>query len=517
MANPTLRQLEEEQKRIETPDVYQLPQDIQDHVRKIFPNLPSPKPMPEIPNAAPPADMSNLENPEDEGMLSQEIPDPMDEAQMEEILQNRPAQVNQATQARQQPSPNVPNRIPSANQVSDIDSIIARQNEEEDRNSLWKAGSKFAASIAGAGAGRIVKPDLSMYDDLQKKAERPLKNLQLKQELEDKKAHDDPNSELSKLTRSSLEELGMSMEGMENVSYSQIAKLYPTLAQSLQTRINAKAAVAKAQIESEAQKQKILETKQENEQERERKRLEMENDNRQKDLDRKLKQQENVISSGIKADIAAVKKGNEDFNKNIKVSNFIGSAVERMRKSKPAIAYSNASSTRQMIEAALNDKDSEGKVAKAAAAMGYFKSAQGDDSVVKSEDMKVLLGGFDATSVRDMLKKIESKLQGSPVSDIELGQMLQVIKRIEDIKKRTLNTEYVIPIEKAADKFGYDLIEMSPEFRQEVKNYEPSIAEKKQMMANRAKEIANRKKELEAKGSKQYGINSRRATRIRST
>lgn len=498
-SQPNLRTLDEEIKKIENPDTYQLPADIQEHVNKLFPSL-------QIPQKTMPAadlsykdqeDLSALENPEEEDILTKEFPNPIqDSINMPQVSRREPPQVEQEIEKiATQPQ----NRMPADLYKSNIENLMKQKNEEEDRIALARAGDRLVTSVIGAGAGKILTPDLSRYDEMQKRAARPLIDLQLKQELEDKQSQTDPNSELSKMTRKSLEELGMNMEGFENVSYSQIAKMYPTLAQSLYTKITAKANVAKAKLESQVQREKILELKKEKELERDLDTKKMLNENSQKELDRRVKQQENVYSRELRRELDGIKQGNEAFNKQMKVSTSIGSAVDRMKKSKPYIAYDNASSTRQMIEAALNDEDNEGKVAKAAAAMGYFKSAQGDDSVVKSEDMKVLLGGFNATSVRDMLKKIESKLQGSPVSDIELSQMLKVIKRIEDIKKRTLDREYLTPIESAAKKFNYDLIEVSPEFRQEVKNYEPSLQEQKIIKAKRRKEIDDRVKELEKK------------------
>lgn len=129
--------------------------------------------------------------------------------------------------------------IQTEQQQSDIEKLIKQSEEEEDRVRLSKQSAKLRDAIMGAGIGEIKKTDLSMYEDLEKKAKRPIQNLLLKQELEDKQAQRDPNSNISKLMRKSLEDLGMNMSGLEGVPYSQLEKLYPALTQGLYTKIAA--------------------------------------------------------------------------------------------------------------------------------------------------------------------------------------------------------------------------------------------------------------------------------------
>jgi len=129
---------------------------------------------------------------------------------------------------------------PVANQA-DIEKMIQQTSEEEDRIALLKQSAKLRDAIMGAGSGTILKTDTSLYEDLEKRAQRPMKNLLLKQELEDKQAKNDPNSEISKLTRKSLEELGVSMAGFQGVPYSQLEKLYPALTQAMYTKLAAEA------------------------------------------------------------------------------------------------------------------------------------------------------------------------------------------------------------------------------------------------------------------------------------
>jgi hypothetical protein len=125
--------------------------------------------------------------------------------------------------------------------TSDVDKMIQQATEEEDRAALLKQAAKFGSAVMGAGLGRVLQTDTSLYEDLEKRAQRPMKNFLLKQELDDKKAKSDPNSEISKLTRKSLEDLGMNMQGLEGVPYAQLEKLYPSLTQALYTKIAADA------------------------------------------------------------------------------------------------------------------------------------------------------------------------------------------------------------------------------------------------------------------------------------
>ena len=161
------------------------------------------------------------------------------------------AQKTQALQADQFAQPQMAEQapiVPSATtQPTDIEKMVQQAAEEEDRIALLKQSAKLRDAIMGAGSGTILKTDTSLYEDLEKRAQRPMKNLLLKQELEDKKAKNDPSSQISKLTRKSLEELGVSMAGFEGVPYSQLEKLYPSLTQAMYTKLAAEARKEEAQ------------------------------------------------------------------------------------------------------------------------------------------------------------------------------------------------------------------------------------------------------------------------------
>lgn len=126
---------------------------------------------------------------------------------------------------------------PLPKKASDIEKMLKKSEEDEDRVAMLKQGAKLRDAVMGFGLGAELKTDTSMYEDLEKRAQRPMRNLLLKQELEDKQTKSDPNSELSKLARESLGKLGMDMSGFQNVSFSQLEKLYPSLTQALYTKI----------------------------------------------------------------------------------------------------------------------------------------------------------------------------------------------------------------------------------------------------------------------------------------
>lgn len=154
------------------------------------------------------------------------------------VQQRQPA----AEEIKPTPAPQQAAAAPQTQaQPSDVDKMIQQATEEEDRAALWKQSAKLRDAVMGAGSGTILKTDTSLYEDLEKRAQRPMRNFLLKQELEDKKAKNDPDSEISKMTRKSLQDLGMNMQGFEGVPYAQLEKLYPSLTQALYTKIAADA------------------------------------------------------------------------------------------------------------------------------------------------------------------------------------------------------------------------------------------------------------------------------------
>lgn len=125
--------------------------------------------------------------------------------------------------------------------IDEIKDLISKTQNEEEKAVLLKQVAKFRDAIMGAGSGKIIKTDVAPYEELEKKAQKPLKSYLLEKELKDKKAKNDPNSSLSKLLRKSLSNMGMDMSGFETVPYSQLEKLYPKLVSSIYYKMMADA------------------------------------------------------------------------------------------------------------------------------------------------------------------------------------------------------------------------------------------------------------------------------------
>jgi lysozyme family protein len=133
-----------------------------------------------------------------------------------------------------------------------IEELLKKAREEEDRASNAKQFAELRDAIIGVGAGRVIASDTASYDERKKKAMRPIEDMFLKDELESKQSRNDPNSQISKLMRKSLEQMGISMSGFDKVSYSQLEKLYPSLVSSLYNKIalDTKNQLAKDKLEA---------------------------------------------------------------------------------------------------------------------------------------------------------------------------------------------------------------------------------------------------------------------------
>lgn len=119
-----------------------------------------------------------------------------------------------------------------------IEGMLKKAREEQDRASTAGQFAKLRDAIIGVGARRPIASDTSMYEERKKEALRPIEDMALKEELQSKQAKNDPNSQISKLMRNSLSQMGISMKGLDKISYSQLEKLYPSLVQSLYNKIS---------------------------------------------------------------------------------------------------------------------------------------------------------------------------------------------------------------------------------------------------------------------------------------
>lgn len=176
-------------------------------------------------------------------------------ASMEQVIapQAIPKMPKESAPQMQQPTPEVSSEVPQMEKLSPPkelteEDLLRQSQEEEDRALLWRQTAKLRDAIMGAGSGTIIKTDESLYDELQKRAQRPLKNLLLSKELKQKKEKDDPNSEISKMMRKTLADMGMDISQFKNVSYSQLEKIYPSLTNAISTKIAAQARTEEASI-----------------------------------------------------------------------------------------------------------------------------------------------------------------------------------------------------------------------------------------------------------------------------
>jgi hypothetical protein len=363
------------------------------------------------------------------------------------------AQKIQAAQAEEQ-APDMPE---AEAQPDDIDKMIQQSTEEEDRAALWKQSARLRDAIMGAGSGTILKTDTSMYDEMAQRAQRPTRNMLLKQELENAQAKNDPSSQVSKLTRKSLQDLGMDMTGLEGISYAQLEKLYPSLTQALYVKIKA------------------------------------ESDREQK-----------IAANEAKDQVKQIKADEKEKTNYFKTQTSIDRMISQMQKGKSFVGYEQAKQAKALLQDAVTSKDLQKKVQNAAGFMNYAKVAQGDDSVVRSEDMKVLAGSMGFASPSEMLSKIASRAQGSPFSPAELQMMSKVVDTIISIKKSNLRQQ-ISPLRKRAEANNYDLSEsIDPNLLQEIEagDEQLSPAQKLEELDKKLKSNQARIEELRSRRGK---------------
>lgn len=234
---------------------YELSPEMMDYAYKIFPNLNDIAPrqsQQQIPMAPgeintpfPPMGESQEAQTQEQTPLKQEAPPSVSGTAPQATPKATPQAIPQAPQMEAQPD-----LLPAPKEPS-IEDMMKQAQEEEDRALLWKQSAKLRDAVMGAGSGTIIQTDTSLYDELQKRAQRPLKNLLLSQELKDKKEKNDPNSEISKLAKKALTDLGMNLSEFKNVSYAQLEKLYPSLTNAISTKIAAQARKEEAQAKKD--------------------------------------------------------------------------------------------------------------------------------------------------------------------------------------------------------------------------------------------------------------------------
>lgn len=382
---------------------YTMPADLKDHAYNLFPSLNdiAPKSPVEVPFAPeePSREPANLDAPEEEAPEQVNVMDLLDK---EEAPQGEvPAQEPESSPAQAAPQ-------------DDIAAMIEASSENAKNAKLAGQMAKVRDAAIGAGLGAKFETDNSIYKDMEADADAPVKKFLLAGELKNTKAKNDPNSQISTLVRKSLSEMGMNMEGLEGVSYAQIEKIYPSLAQSLYTK-----------------------------------------------LANESKREERDLMRNIKAE----NKASADLDR---VGQSIDKQINQLRTSKEFTSYEQAKSADALLQAALNSKSPMVKVEDAAGFMNYAKAAQGDDSVVRSEDMKVLAGNMGFNSVTEMLGKFSARAKGSSFSKGELQAMSRVLQTIKSVKREKIQ-QRLSPVKYKADMYGYDLNQsITPEYLDEI-------------------------------------------------
>lgn len=398
---------------------YELPSDLKEHAYNIFPSLNE---------VAPNSNIQIPYAPEEQPVEEQPAQEAAQAAPEQQAIQKPEPQAPIAHQAQPASQPVQPqNRAPAVVEEAPQDEVKqAMQQADQNAYNAMIAGqiARTRDAIIGAGSGNIFKADNSIYDDMKAQADKPVKNLLLAAELQNNQAKNDPKSQISQLVRKSLEEMGMSMAGLENVSYSQIEKLYPSLAQALYTKIA--------------------------------------ND---------AKREERQLASQIKED----NKETQTYNK---TRDIVNNKVSKLMDSKtsPFYIYDQSKQTSQMIDNAIaswDNQDQNAKMKNSVAFMQYAKIAQGDDSVVRSSDMQALAGGLNYSSPQALLSKFAARAEGSPFSKGELVEMKKIIDTVRKVKKEQIR-QRLDPIIKTAEHGGYDLDQsISQDIINEIYSPEP--------------------------------------------
>lgn len=107
--------------------------------------------------------------------------------------------------------------------------------------------------------------------------------------------------------------------------------------------------------------------------------------------------------------------------------------VSQLYKSDDYKGYQAAKSAEVALDNAIAKGD---KTSVGSAFMIYAKIAQGDNSVVRESDMKNLAGSFNYTSASEMVNKLSAKAQGGNFTPLELNQMKEISKLIQNIKAK---------------------------------------------------------------------------------
>jgi hypothetical protein len=282
-------------------------------------------------------------------------------------------------------------------------------NQNQFNAALLKAAMQAGAAIAGPG----VKMDTSIADALTKSAQTPVSNVEGLMETEassrklkelertEKEEADlkDPNSEISRFYR---EKFGPFIPGItKDTSAFAMQKALPQLTQLINVR---EAAETRKQLKKES------------------------------DL---KDEQQKIESNKFKAQASVDKQ------------------ISQLYKSKDYEAYNAAKDAQVALDAAIASGD---KTEAGTAFMQFGKIAQGDNSVLRDGDMVMLAGGYNYTSVSDMLGKLRAKAAGGNFNDTELKQMRKISQKVQQLKGERVQ-QLFSPIIQRAQANNLDLLE----------------------------------------------------------
>ena len=318
-----------------------------------------------------------------------------------------PAEAPIEDMGREPASTNLKNTLPPEEDTS-VDEMVKKYREQEDRADYFKSLAKFRDAVMGAGSGRVLTgTDYSTYDEMKARAKRPIEDVMLKTQLTDNKAKSDPNSQISQLMRKTLGNLGIDMADLSEVSYSQLEKIYPSLANTIATKI---AADAKKEQASQA--------------------------------------------ADLRREAEAARKSEKEIAKQDRRLSELNKRTENVLKSDEYKLYNNIGTTNALINEAIQmwkDGDDSYKQTTQSAFMGFAKAAQQDSSVVRESDMRVLAGGVNYGSLGGLLQKIVAKGKGADYSPEELQGFKKAVEIIRDVKRQDLQKRFNPILSRATD------------------------------------------------------------------
>ncbi len=349
-----------------------------------------------------------------------------------------------------------------ASKEPSIEELMKQADEREKKAEMDLAVAKFRDAIIGAG-GTGFKSDLSQYEAAIKKASKPLTDYQLKKQLEkakaeedDRKAKNDPNSAISKLMREALQTMGkINMQGLENVSYSQLEKIYPSITNALINKLSTEA--------------------------------------------RKEEAQANRIYRQTQADYQKIEQTDKKKESAYKD---LYSKTNKILESDQAKLFRGSIGATQLIDQALQNWNKSGdqyKVSSSAAFMSYAKTAQQDSSVVRESDMKVLAGGVNYGSVGSLLAKFAAKTEGAQFTPSELKAFKAVMNTVRSIQSKELQKS-LNPVIKKANESGVetDLL-VDPEMYDTIYSTPKTAEERLKELEQKLSPINKRLEELKKK------------------